>query len=665
MKKTLLTSTLLLLFPLLGFGISDESLCYWKSEMGTTQITDPLDGWTCRGSGKTAKDINIGESGVNLRNIFPEGGPAYVPVNFEDFGIIYVSNSSTEEGGKADEWLISPEIDLSGAPENMVLSFDVFTYGNSNDALFGVYASPTGSDNPEAFTTKIYSGKTENGASEPKYKRLYLPVSGISGGKVRIAFVNTSRNAMLLGFKNAELCEYQLDVRNNLNSYYQSPQDLTVTLDVDMRTPVPCDGFTAVLKTADGNEQEFVSNRPVGSAYTHVVVNFPEKLEVNEGDDFNYTVSITPNYEGASKSVFEYSIVCNNGFESVCVLEELTGTWCMWCPRGAAALGYFSDKYKDRFIGIAVHSDDPMALDRYISPLKTQSGLSTYPNGWFNREVSEDPFTPAVVENILSQRSGYSVAIKEVCYNETTDRTMTVKYAPKVAFDSKSQNITAAVVVTEDNVKGYDPNWNQKNGYSGSTKAGVEDVFGEGTWPFFQKYAEGKSTILFRNMVYDHVATGIWNTYLGGGAGATLPREWEANTEQEFTISFELPQRASADDKEGVQNWKNTHVVVLLLDSDSGKILSAAKMGADEYNAGSSVEEIGGVAEVSVKRCGRSVVVESPVSAEINLYNINGFKLISKNIEAGTTSVDTGNLSGMVIVKVSEGNNTYVKKLIL
>ncbi len=662
MKKIVLLAVIYLLIPSVGFCISDDALLIWKSEMGTTGSSDPLGGWICTGSGKTASDVTIGESGISLRSIFPKGSPAYVPVDFENYGIVYVSNSSTDEEGRVEEWLISPEIDLSGAPDNMVIAFDVFSYGNSNSPLFGVYASSSGSDKPEDFTTKIYAGKTENGTAYPAYKRFYLPVSNISNDKVRIGFVNMSNNAMLLGFKNVELCQYQLDVTNNLSSYYQESQDLTVSLDVNMRTPVPCYGFTAVLKTSEGEEQEFVTTKPVGSAYTRVAVTFPEPIHLENGDEFDYTVSITPNYEGAATADFEYRLVCNDGYESVCVLEELTGTWCQWCPRGAVALNYFTDKYKDRFIGIAVHNNDPMALTQYITPLMKQSGLGTFPNGWFNREIAEDPWNPEVVEQLLSRRSGYSVAVKEVAYEESKGL-MTVKYAPKVAFDSKSQDITAVVVVTEDSVTGNSNRWNQMNAYSGYTKGQIVDQYGEELWPYFKTFCESGSPVPHADMVYDHVSVGIWNSYLGAGPGAILPKEWKANTEQEFAISFELPRRTSDSDIEGVKDWKNTHVIVMLLDNGSGKVLTAAKMGADDYTTFSSLNEVTCESDVNVTGIGQSIVVETSGPAQVDVFGIDGFKLSSGTVQSGRTLIDAGNRRGPVIVRVVNGNNTYVKKI--
>ena len=115
-----------------------------------------------------------------LNTVFPSGSPAFLPMDFEDFGIVYISNSTTEEGGAADEWLISPPIDLSDVPSDILLSFDVFAYGCANSPKYEVYVSTTGCD-PEDFTKPVYTGKSSNDTDYPVCERKYISLSGISG----------------------------------------------------------------------------------------------------------------------------------------------------------------------------------------------------------------------------------------------------------------------------------------------------------------------------------------------------------------------------------------------------------------------------------------------------------------------------------------------------
>lgn len=47
-------------------------------------------------------------------------------------------------------------------------------------------------------------------------------------------------------------------------------------------------------------------------------------------------------------------------------VEEATGTWCGWCPRGEVYMNYLYAKYPEHFVGIAVHQKDPMECKDWI-----------------------------------------------------------------------------------------------------------------------------------------------------------------------------------------------------------------------------------------------------------------------------------------------------------
>jgi thiol-disulfide isomerase/thioredoxin len=61
-------------------------------------------------------------------------------------------------------------------------------------------------------------------------------------------------------------------------------------------------------------------------------------------------------------------------------MEEYTGTWCGWCPRGIVGLQLVNETYGDRVQTIAVHYDDPMETSVYYSLLP-----GSFPNATVNR----------------------------------------------------------------------------------------------------------------------------------------------------------------------------------------------------------------------------------------------------------------------------------------
>ena len=70
------------------------------------------------------------------------------------------------------------------------------------------------------------------------------------------------------------------------------------------------------------------------------------------------------------------------------LLEEYTGTWCGWCPRGYYSLETLNDLYGDRVVLAAYHYNDPMDPEGY--PINV--GTLSFPSATLNRNGIEDPF---------------------------------------------------------------------------------------------------------------------------------------------------------------------------------------------------------------------------------------------------------------------------------
>ena len=96
------------------------------------------------------------------------------------------------------------------------------------------------------------------------------------------------------------------------------------------------------------------------------------------------------------------------------LVEELTGTWCQWCP-GGIHYGDSLVKTYDNVIFVAVHCDDPMTNGEYVDA----SGMTTAPsaninrhyfgssiNNWFTnciQEMQRDPLANVSINNISRQ----------------------------------------------------------------------------------------------------------------------------------------------------------------------------------------------------------------------------------------------------------------------
>ncbi|MEZ4982805.1 MAG: thioredoxin family protein [Saprospiraceae bacterium] len=61
-------------------------------------------------------------------------------------------------------------------------------------------------------------------------------------------------------------------------------------------------------------------------------------------------------------------------------VEEVAGTWCTWCPRGAVWMERIHDEYTQYFAGVAVHNNDPMEVDEYDAGIKAFPSFSGFPS---------------------------------------------------------------------------------------------------------------------------------------------------------------------------------------------------------------------------------------------------------------------------------------------
>ncbi|MBK8954832.1 MAG: Omp28-related outer membrane protein [Saprospiraceae bacterium] len=238
------------------------------------------------------------------------------------------------------------------------------------------------------------------------------------------------------------------------------------------------------------------------------------------------------------------------------VVEEATGTWCQWCPRGAVYLDSLTKLYPHHFIGVAVHNRDPMAVTVYDQGLTTFPGFTGFPSVVTNRRTLGDP-------------SG----IEPVFYDQIVELTP-VTLDVGAAFDPNTGNLKIEakalfseevngdyrfnLVVVEDGVKGTASGYNQVNAYAG----GNSGVMGG--------YELLPNPVPASRMVYNHVGRAI----LDGWAGVPgyLPTDIPANTTYIKAYEYVIP---------ATYVLGNIKLVAMMLDPN-GEIINANEVSFDD-----------------------------------------------------------------------------------
>lgn len=331
------------------------------------------------------------------------------------------------------------------------------------------------------------------------------------------------------------------------------------------------------------------------------------------------------------------------------VVEEGTGTWCGWCPRGAVFMEAMYEMYPDYFIPIAVHNGDAMTVAEYDDNL----GLTAFPT---MKIMREEAFGFGVVEDIESRFFDRIVVAPPATllsggvYNASTgDLTVT----SQANFSSAvSGTHRLAVVLVEDGVTGY----SQANYYSGG-----------GNGPM-GGYESLPNPVPASQMVYDHVGRILVGGFFGAAGSVPAP----VTAGQVVTFTFDAVNIPSS------YNTANMHAVTLLI-GPNGNILNATSQtfqelldteiinGTEEKFSNEYAEvypnPFSDAANVSLK-------LETPSQVSLRIFNAMGAEVAFRNY--GVLSgdlvfpLDASNLpAGVYQVHIKMDDHLITKKIVI
>ncbi len=568
------------------------------------------------------------------------------------------SCSTFKYADDADEWLVTPVIHVDSDTE--VLELTAVSSGAYATNKYRVLVSETGQDKESFGRIPVLNASLVGWETEVRENKSYVALNGYADKDICLAFVNKSKDCGMLGFTDISISPYAIDVTDLTPSIAPAGTVVTISANVSIYTPLQVDGITARLTTTTGIDRTVEFDRNIDIQGARMLVSF-DNIPVEAGG-MGYTLTLTPRYEGAEPSVVTGEISTpTTSYAPVVVIEEFTGTWCSNCVRGAAYLNYFHDKYdglegRVKAIGIALHTDnDPMLMtdDSYLRTAMSVAGAVGYPSAFFNRETQGDPSFDYIVKDIADTRSNSVIRINRVNYQEGGP--VKVDFEIENSYSKKNMNQRVAMVIVENDVRGTTPHYNQTNGLAGVSKTAIENTFGPELWEYFKVFCEGENPIKYDKMVYRHVARGIYPDYYG----MLFNESCVAETPVELTMSMEMPGQ--------VDKQENTAVILLLLDGDNGKVLSAAEVEAEYFNTDfSGVENtsVAGNMDNKIVLNGNTLTVTSIESSALDIYSADGRKLYSGRVDAGINEVSVSGLSGLMIATLSNGNGApYVAKL--
>lgn len=235
------------------------------------------------------------------------------------------------------------------------------------------------------------------------------------------------------------------------------------------------------------------------------------------------------------------------------LVEEGTGTWCSWCPRGAVFMENYSKIYDSLFIPIAVHNGDSNPMRNWV--YDNFMNFSAFPIFRVNRyqgvdpDKIEEPFQREIsipAQAKLSTGAKYNASSRELSVSTTIE-----------FLENISGSFNVNLVLTEDSIKGTTSSYNQANSYAGG---------GNGEMGGFELLL---NPVPAAQMIYNHVARSI----VGIVPSESTSFSGTYNKGEKVQINF----RFSMND-----DWKkeNLHLISILLENK--KYINASSSTFDE-----------------------------------------------------------------------------------
>ena len=548
-----------------------------------------------------SEDFNTGVANMLLRDgdgntpneemqgyDFLEGSDSYawVPVRDEgsNDGFSAASTSAYTPAGKSDDWMVTPQIFI---PEDTkcILGFDAQGFRNSktdklkvivyaDDEIYNYLnadlCAKMRAQGKVVMDEQVLPGESEANLAGD-WKHYTFELDEFMGKNIYVAFVNENEDQSLVIVDNILVERYtpfltalmsettvvaqdEMTVKGRViaNVSDATFTDVTVKL-LDAGKNVVDQVSGSGLSLAKGDKFDFTFDKPL-------------PLTVGKENKFYFDVTMGENNSEAAFTVKDLAFQPTKRV----VIEEMTGMGCGNCPLGHYAWDKISGTYGDKVIMAAYHVYTGDIYESGMSSyVNSFLGLSGAPSAKINRgSIASSPMVSSITDgkttyslNSPNATCWLDLVSAEMATDADADLSVTatvadgkvsVPFSTKFAIDMEKQNVGLFLIVTEDNLFGYQDNYFSEL----EPGSGLED------WCSGGKY--GQSQIL--PFMQNHVVRAQVGTY--NGASGYIPADITAGEEYTGTVTFNVPT---------VNDINNCNVVCMMIDINTGRVINVAE----------------------------------------------------------------------------------------
>lgn len=535
------------------------------------------------------------------------------------------SGSWYKTPAQSNDWLVTSAIAVDDVRN--ILSWKTYALDANHPDGYAVYVSEVG-NKPENFIDEpVYVVAAEKN----EWQQHYVSLAPWVGKSVYVAFVNNSTNCNILALDDISVYSYEHSFvfNNTTPEAITAPGVVHVTGEIKSSGFMPVEGYKLEL-TYDGKTTVIDRTADVVAADSMAVVEFDVDIDValDATNDYSLTIS---SLGGADVMILDGSITC---FQRTVLIEEGTGTWCMWCPRGAYGLELMHEKYGDAIVDVAVHgSDEMMNMPYYVGALPYFT--IGFPGCVLDRkmELIGDPYYDVDSLYNIARVQG---AIGKVA---TTARLVsaqellvdaTVEFGKTIAEGEYS----LSYIIVEDSVTGYE----QSNAFGGGTleMGGYEDL---------------PDPIPAGEYFFANVGRKVYPSFKGDATVLTggTPR----HTPISVSWSIEMPE---------VQRLDQVKVIAVITETATGVVVNVHQVRPSLPEAVDSVNK-DGVITIASSNGRVSVQANAPLQS-VEVWSLSGQMLSVAQPRSNSYTIPLADNNRVLIVKAQTAHDVVVVKCV-
>lgn len=569
-------------------------------------------------------DLDGNEPSRSMKSYGLTEGVAWAAFNDGENTALY-SGSWYKIPGTSNDWMVTSPIRVEDVRN--ILSWRAYALDAKHPDGYSVYISTTG-NHPEDFVdSPVYTVAAESG----QWQQHAVSLADYVGRDIYVAFVNNSTNCNILAIDDINVFAYDhsFNFINTTPEAISSPGIVHVTGEISSSGFLPVEGYVVELTYA-GMTEVIDRSSDIVAADSVAHIEFAIDIDVPLDATSDYTLRIS-SLDGTDVLDVVSSITC---FHRTVLIEEGTGTWCMWCPRGAYGLELMHEKYPGTFVDVAVHgSDEMMNIPYYV-------GAYNYFTMGFpgcildrNTELAGDPYYD--IDSLLNtaMKKGAIGKISTTA-QYINSRQLAVEATVEFGKTIAEGEYGLLYIIVEDSVTGYE----QANAYGGGNTpmGGFENL---------------PDPIPAGEYYFANVGRMVYPSFTGDAEA--FPAGTPRHTPMTVSYTIDMPE---------VQRMEMVKVVAAITEMSTGKIVNIHEVVPSIPEA---VKGINAAADISVRATANGIeIVAAEALQSVEVWSIGGQLLYTAQPHYNTHVVKLDDNHGIVVVKACTAQDSIVAKCV-